>query len=209
MRVLLVRHGETPGNVIQSLDTRAPGPALTARGYRQALAVPHVLQGLPVDGIWASTLVRTVVTAAPLSADRQLTVHSLEGFREVRAGILEGRTDADSHAHYHDVLTRWLHGELDAAVPEGESGAEFLSRYDSALERVAESGVSTAVVVSHGSAIRHWAGLRVTGVSTPFALTHILANTGMVEIEGEPGSWTLVSWRDHAADEGIGAETPA
>ena len=35
MRLLLIRHGETPGNVLGQLDTAHPGPGLTDLGERQ------------------------------------------------------------------------------------------------------------------------------------------------------------------------------
>ena len=40
MRLLLVRHGQTPSNVAGLLDTALPGPGLTALGTRQAAAIP-------------------------------------------------------------------------------------------------------------------------------------------------------------------------
>lgn len=43
MRLLLVRHGETPSNVDRLLDTAVPGPGLTRLGERQAAALPEAL----------------------------------------------------------------------------------------------------------------------------------------------------------------------
>jgi broad specificity phosphatase PhoE len=56
MRLLLVRHGQTPSNVRSLLDTAVPGPGLTELGERQAAAPPEALAGEDIDALYASTL---------------------------------------------------------------------------------------------------------------------------------------------------------
>lgn len=65
MRLLLVRHGQTPSNVEFLLDTAVPGPGLTALGERQAAALPEALADEDIEALYVSTLVRTQLTAAP------------------------------------------------------------------------------------------------------------------------------------------------
>lgn len=200
MRLFLVRHGETPANVLQSIATDAPGPGLTEAGHRQARALPDVFRDVPIDGIWVSTLVRTQLTAAPLVADRNLPAVIVDGLREVEAGALEQRADLPSRQHYNEVAGSWLAGDLERAMPDGPNGYDFLRRYDAAIEQVASAGVETAVVVSHGTAIRHWTGIRVDGVDREFARHTHIPNTGVIEIEGVPGAWSLTSWMERSAD---------
>lgn len=45
MRLLLIRHGQTPSNLKHLLDTAAPGPGLTPLGQDQAAALPQALAG--------------------------------------------------------------------------------------------------------------------------------------------------------------------
>ncbi|KTR37372.1 histidine phosphatase, partial [Curtobacterium oceanosedimentum] len=40
MRLLLIRHGQTPANVSGVLDAEVPGPGLTELGQQQADALP-------------------------------------------------------------------------------------------------------------------------------------------------------------------------
>ena len=68
MRLLLVRHGQTPANVLGVLDTAVPGPGLTDLGRRQAAALPEALAEERIDAIVVTDLVRTHETAAPLVA---------------------------------------------------------------------------------------------------------------------------------------------
>ena len=54
MRLLLIRHGQTPGNVLGQLDTAFPGPGLTGLGERQAAALPEALADEDIEAIQAS-----------------------------------------------------------------------------------------------------------------------------------------------------------
>ncbi|WP_329415173.1 histidine phosphatase family protein [Streptomyces sp. NBC_00704] len=196
MRLLLVRHGQTPANVDNLLDTAVPGPGLTELGARQAAALPEALADEDVEALYASTLVRTQLTAAPLAAARGLGVLVRDGLREISAGDLEAQPgDTEQGALYMRTAFAWAAGETDLRMPGGESGTEFLARYDAVVAEVAASGARTAVLVSHGAAIRTWAAARAHNVDVPFAAAHRLANTGTVVLEGSPADgWKALSW---------------
>ncbi|XTR51136.1 histidine phosphatase family protein [Pseudarthrobacter sp. So.54] len=200
MRLLLIRHGQTPGNVLGQLDTAHLGPGLTELGQRQAAALARSLGDQQIDFLYASTLIRTQITAAPLSAARGLGVEVLEGLQEIEAGSLEKLNDKESHVRYLGTVFGWAAGELHRRMPTGPSGHEFFERFDASIARVAAaagSGAGTAAVVSHGAAIRVWAGLRATNVESGFAARHVLANTGIVALEGDPDAgWRLIHWDD-------------
>nr|WP_284288846.1 histidine phosphatase family protein [Angustibacter aerolatus] len=89
MRLILVRHGQTPSNVQRLLDTAVPGADLTDLGRQQAERVPTGLADEPVEAVYASTLVRTQQTAGPLAAALGLDVQVRDGLREITAGDLE------------------------------------------------------------------------------------------------------------------------
>lgn len=197
MRLLLVRHGQTPSNVAGLLDTALPGPGLTALGARQAAAIPDALADRVVEGVAVSTLVRTHLTASPLAERHGYDLLELDGFREVDAGDLEMSGEHDDHATYLETVFAWGRGEPDRRMPGGPDGAEFLARYDDAVASVARTGWRTAVVVSHGAAIRAWACARAAGVDVDRLAWTPLANTGLVEVEGDPVSgWRFVGVSD-------------
>lgn len=202
MRLLLIRHGQTPGNVLGQLDTAHPGPGLTELGERQAAALARSLAKEQIDLLYASTLVRTQITAAPLAADRGLDVEVLAGLREIEAGALEKLTDRESHLRYLGTVFAWAGGELDRRMPAGPSGHDFFERFDDAIARIAASAAeagdgATVAVVSHGAAIRVWSGLRADNVEAGFAARHVLANTGIVALDGDPDDgWRLIHWDD-------------
>ncbi|SEQ12218.1 probable phosphoglycerate mutase [Streptomyces sp. yr375] len=196
MRLLLVRHGQTPTNVAALLDTGVPGPGLTELGVRQAAALPQALAGEDIEVLYASDLVRTQLTAAPLAAARGLDVLVRDGLREISAGDLELLPgESEQGARYMRTAFAWAAGDVGLRMPGGESGAEFLARYDAVVAEAAASGAGTVALVSHGAAIRTWSAARAGNIDVPFAAAHRLANTGTVVLEGTPADgWQVVSW---------------
>ncbi|MEU6254646.1 histidine phosphatase family protein [Streptomyces sp. NPDC047043] len=196
MRLLLIRHGQTPSNVDFLLDTAIPGPGLTALGEQQAAALPEALADEDIEALYASTLVRTQLTAAPLAAARGLDVLVRDGIRELEAGDLEmlpGNTEQGEL--YMKTVFAWAAGDTELRMPGGESGAEALARYDAVVAEAAGSGAGTVAMVSHGAAIRMWTAARADNVDIPFAAARPLDNTGVVILEGSPtDGWKAITW---------------
>jgi broad specificity phosphatase PhoE len=208
---MLLRHGQTPSNVERLLDTAMPGPGLTELGKRQAAAVPHALRGRRVDAIVVSALVRTSLTAAPLARERGIEPLTVDGLHEIEAGELEMSGDHDAHLLYVGTVLAWARGDVGRAVPGGPDGYAFFGRFDEAVAQIAAKGWDSVVVVSHGAAIRAWASARVAGVDVDQVERTRLANTGLVEIEGDPISgWRLVAWAaEPIGGHGMPASDPA
>lgn len=195
MRLFLIRHGQTPSNVLGALDTAHPGPGLTELGATQASALVQTLADSPVEALFASTLVRTQHTAAPLASALGIDVEIRKGVHEIEAGSLEMRTDRESVMRYVETAYAWSVGEYDRRMPDGPDGHDFFGRFDADIEAVSNAGVETAAIVSHGAAIRVWVAHRSSGLGGDLAVDYVLANTGIVELEGSSrDGWRLVSW---------------
>jgi broad specificity phosphatase PhoE len=194
VRLLLIRHGQTPANVAGTIDTALPGPGLTDLGLEQAAALPATVAGEDVEAVYVSRALRTHLTAQPLAAHLGVPLVELPGVHEVQAGDVEKRADTDSVRIYLKTQGRWADGDLDVGVPGGETGHDFFGRYDSSLQQVVDARHDTAVIVSHGAAIRTWVTLRSTNLGPRFALNNPITNTGVVVVEGEPGAWVTRSW---------------
>ena len=196
MRLLLVRHGQTPSNVDHLLDTAVPGPGLTPLGERQAAALPEVLADEDIEAVYASTLTRTRLTAAPLAAARGLDVIVRAGIRELSAGDLEMRPgDSPEGELYLRTVFAWAAGDTALRIPGGESGEEALARYDAVIAEAAASGAGTVAMISHGAAIRVWTAARAFNVDVAFAASRPLENTGVVILEGSPSDgFKALAW---------------
>jgi len=199
MRLLLIRHGQTPSNVSGSLDTRIPGPGLTTLGQAQAEAIPATLADVPIDAIYASVQVRSQITAAPLAADRALEVQVRAGIREISSGDYEMRSDRASVEEYLAVMVLWVDGDVDAQLPGGETASDMLARFDEVVAEAYSAGYSSVAMVSHGAAIRTWSGSRATNLSAEFIGENPLHNTGIVILEGTPETgWTALTYMGEA-----------
>lgn len=197
MRLVLIRHGQTPSNVLGLLDTQPPGPGLTDLGLQQAAAVPAALVGQPIELIYASTARRAQLTAAPLALSRRLEVQIRSGVREIAAGDWEMLGDDEAVRGYLRVIGRWMAGALHERIPgaAGESGAEVLQRFDEVVAEVVATGVTGAALVAHGAIIRFWASVRAGNLDDEFGASHPLRNTGIVVLEGSiDKGWTALSW---------------
>lgn len=195
MRLILIRHGQTPSNVAGQLDTAAPGAGLTTLGTAQAAAVPGALAEETIAAIYASPRLRTKLTAQPLADERGLPVIVRPGLEEVSAGVLEMRSDEEAVLTYIDTLADWLRGDLDRSIPGGHDGRRFLERFGGAIESIAaEHPDETAAVFSHGAAIRAWSFI-TGGLDPEDAVERRIRNTGAAFLEGDPaGGWRLVQW---------------
>ncbi|MFE6955778.1 histidine phosphatase family protein [Streptomyces sp. NPDC057696] len=195
MRLLLIRHGQTPSNLKHLLDTEAPGPGLTPLGQDQAAALPQALAGETIDALYVSTLLRTQLTAAPLAAATGLEVQVRDGIRELVAGKLEMRGDDEAAALYLSTAFAWSEGDVERRMPGGENGVEALGRFDSVVAEAARSGAETVAMVSHGAAIRMWVAARATNVDVAYASSRPLGNTGVVVLSGSPDQgWQTLVW---------------
>jgi broad specificity phosphatase PhoE len=197
-RLVLLRHGQSYGNVERRLDTRPPGAALTPLGRDQALAFA---QGSGRPAMLAhSVAVRASETAAVIGAELDLPAHEVAGIHEVQVGELENRNDDDAVAEFNAIYDRWHHGELDVPLPGGETGNEVLDRYVPVLTDLRmrylddDDFNGDIVVVSHGAAIR-LASAVLAGVEGNFALDNHLDNAESVVLAPiTDGRWCCVRW---------------
>ncbi|WP_077490566.1 histidine phosphatase family protein [Sinomonas mesophila] len=197
MRLLLIRHGQTPSNLVRALDTAVPGPGLTGLGAQQAQALVGALEDEPLGAVFASTQLRARLTAAPLAAARGLEVAVRDGLREIAAGRLEMCADEASILEYHGIFDGWLRGRLDACVDGGEDGHRAYARFNAVVEEAEylADGIPAVAMVSHAAMIRAWCGHHALNVDADFIAGRILSNTGIVALEGSSArGWTVETW---------------
>jgi broad specificity phosphatase PhoE len=202
MRLILVRHGQTPANVEGVLESTVPGPGLTALGHEQAEQLVEALADEKIDSIFLSSMVRTHLTAAPLVAARGIEPVVRDGIREIAAGDVEGNTDDASVHQYVHTLLAWCGGDLDVRMPGAESGHEVIARFDEVVAEAESLGVDSVVLVSHGAVIRAWCAARTSNVDLDFVSNHYVVNTGVVVVVGstEEG-WEVESWLGESVSE--------
>ena len=190
VRLVMVRHGETPANAQHILDTRPPGLPLNERGHAQAATLAQRLAADPVTAVHASVAIRAQETAAPVAAAHGLDVRVVEGVHEVFCGELEGRSGRAALESFMAVYDAWWTGDLDARLPGGESAHDVRDRFLPALDGILDGASGDVVLVSHGAAIR----LAAAALLGDTAETRFLPNTGIVVLRPENGRWALEHW---------------
>ncbi len=198
-RLILVRHGQSHGNVERRLDTRPPGADLTDLGREQAREFARAHTHRP--GLLVHSVARRAAqTAAEIGAELGLGATEAAGIHEVQAGELENRNDDDAIAEFNAIYQRWHQGEVDVAMPGGESAFDVLDRYVPVITDLRlrylddEDWTEDIVVVSHGAAIR-LAAATLAGVDSSFVLDHHLANTDSVVLAPiTDGRWSCLQW---------------
>lgn len=202
MRLILIRHGQTPANVAGILESTVPGPGLTTLGHQQAEQLVAALGDRPIDALYVSTMVRTHLTAAPLAAARGLTPIERPGLREISAGDVEGNTDDASVHQYVSTLFEWCAGDLDVRMPGAQDGHEVIARFDEVVREVEALGLADVALVSHGAMIRAWCAVRTTNIDLDFVTDHYVSNTGVVVVEGScADGWEVTSWLGESVSE--------
>ncbi|MGV0790349.1 histidine phosphatase family protein [Mycolicibacterium sp. XJ1819] len=199
MTLTFVRHAESAANADGVIDTSVPGPGITALGQQQAAQVAAVLAGNDYDGIYVSSMLRTQQTAEPLLdlLPEGTAFQVLPGLREISAGIFEGSSERDGLGRLGYALApvAWTLGLRFVPVLGGEDGNAFDARVDNAIRQIQANGDENAVAFSHGATIMFWVMMNVDNPDLGLLLSHQLANTDTVVVEGShEDGWTLVNW---------------
>jgi hypothetical protein len=150
-----VRHGESGDLTV--INTMVPGPDLTGPGETQAQDVAGLLAHDGIDEIYASTMVRSQETAAPLiealsslNDGNGVPYETLSGLNEIDAGIFEGAPvnvgDVPlGGALYLLAPLAWTLGLV--SVPQlgstvDPNGIAFDARVDEAVQKIYEGSVA-------------------------------------------------------------------
>ncbi|MEU0652246.1 histidine phosphatase family protein [Streptomyces albogriseolus] len=206
-RIVLVRHGESTGNVDDTVYERVPDHALglTERGRKQAEATGERLRGLFGQervSVYVSPYRRTLETLNAFHLDPDLIrVREEPRLREQDWGNWQDREDVRLQKAYRDA-----YGHFFYRFAQGESGADVYDRVGGFLESLFRSFEDpdhprNVLIVTHGLAMRlfcmrwfHWTVAEFESLSNP----------GNAEVRmlvlGENGKYALDRpfdrWRD-------------
>lgn len=155
MQLLLVRHGESTGNVSGVLQT--DDEALTDRGREQARAIAARLAARgDVRSLYTSPLARARETASIIGEAVGLLAAPDPRLAEINVGTAAGQTfEAWATAHPDEALRFQTEG-VDYQFPGGETPRRLGTRTAEAIDDVIRTHRlldGAVVVVSHGGAL--------------------------------------------------------
>jgi probable phosphoglycerate mutase len=158
LKLILVRHGETPLNSEKRLTGQLDVP-LTDIGEQQATAVRERLAGQRIDLLLSSTLIRAQRTAEIIGEAHTLAPQTCNWLDERFCGVLEGLTKAEMKQQYPQAHKAYKSRHLNLPIDgNGETSQQFYTRVANGLESLARDQAKqpelTVVAASHGGTIR-------------------------------------------------------
>jgi len=222
-RLLLVRHGESEGNVAASRAEREGSPtidlavrdadvALSATGEEQARALRSwwEQEGSSVDEYWVSPYLRARQTLA-LAVDEEALAGRTridERLRDRELGILDLLTARGVREFHPEEAARRRHlGKFFHRPPGGESWADVALRLRSFLGENLDRPAETVLVVAHDAVV-----MLILAILLPldeaellaFAAENTVRNASVTELVRGDTGWELTTFSsvEHLAVEG-------
>lgn len=150
--IYLFRHGLTRGNINAQYIGHTDYPLTTdsISSLRNIKAHHHYPE---VQAVFSSPLKRCLDSANIMFPKNNPLV--INDFIEYNFGEFEECTAKD--LENNEDFKNWLHGDINAKPPYGESNAEFIHRICDAFEKVVEglikTGMQTAAIVGHAGVL--------------------------------------------------------
>jgi probable phosphoglycerate mutase len=197
--LLLIRHGETAWNAEARIQGQLDVP-LSNTGIWQAGRLAQRLADERIDAIISSDLARAWLTAQPIGQARHIEPLPDVRLRERHFGVFQGHTLDHIAVNWPAEFAAWRQRDPAWAIPEGESGTQFINRVLDALDEIAHRHAGgTVAVVAHGGvldvAYRHARGLTWNAPRQ-----HQMANAALNRVTARPRPLRMevVLWGDVA-----------
>jgi 2,3-bisphosphoglycerate-dependent phosphoglycerate mutase len=190
--LVVARHGDA-----EYVDTvfSDEGGTLSPVGRVQAAALAEEVRSRRVAHVWCSDSARAVQTAEIIAGRLEVSVTTRKGLREIDVGDLHG--EPFSIPAICAVTDHWFEGDLEAAFPRGESGADVIARYAATLAEIADvHRGETVVVVAHQTASCIALPSLARNVTPAWADRHRLDHGEYAELVIDSDDWALTRWGD-------------
>ena len=151
MKIYLVRHGETTGDI----EDRVGGSYddhLTEKGKNQLKETSKKLADKNVEIIFSSPLIRAQESAEIISQDLDCPINIVDGLKERHYGVITGLIKKDAKLKYPEALER--HHDQSYTHPEGEPYQCFYDRVIDAFKEVIDQGYQNFVILGHGGSLK-------------------------------------------------------
>ena len=194
MKLLLIRHGESLGNVTRQWQGWLDAP-LTGRGREQAQRLAERLQqwsverSEPLAAVYSSTLARAYQTASILARRCGLPLVLDKRLRERDIGELQGLTWPEIETRYPELAQTIRQRRTVPALPGGETTFHLAERVCQAVEGIIDQAngrtqAENVAIVTHGGSLNAYFNRLVgRGDDMPFLFRFGNASLSIVEIQ--------------------------
>jgi broad specificity phosphatase PhoE len=200
MRIVLVRHGES---IMNKIETRlnmfcgALNVPLTEKGRMQAESIMNSEYILSLDEVYSSDLIRAYETAKIMIQKTNLELKVDKRIRERSLGIFEGEFRDELEIKYPEYFKKEdqlkFRRDFVAKAPEGENYTEVCARIMDFFNEFDLSSDLNVGIVSHIHAIRCMLYL-LLGLTKEEILKVAVPNSEPIVLEGDAlGNFKLIS----------------
>ncbi|HSX39664.1 MAG TPA: histidine phosphatase family protein [Candidatus Saccharimonadales bacterium] len=150
--LILIRHGETPANIINVLHKVNDQDQLTELGIKQMSETAKKLKESEVNALYSSNEIRAKQSADILGNHLNIDVQSSNDLKERNWGSFSGRPWLE----VKEILEQLpLEERYNFTPPNGESWQSFEARLVPAINEIVNNNLDKkVVVVTHGGSIR-------------------------------------------------------
>lgn len=143
MKITLIRHGETEGNLRKAYIGSTDEP-LSLEGISKLQTVSNLQKK-----VYVSNKIRTQETAKILFPQAELEIISL--LEEMNFGLFEGKNFKELEENV--LYQTWISGNCQGFCPKGERMSDFIYRCKNAFYQVATKNSEDKIFVIHGGTI--------------------------------------------------------
>jgi len=189
--LLVARHGDAAYPIRGVLTDE--GGTLTDLGRSQAAALAESVRPRRIAAVYTSAMSRAVSTGQIAAASLGVRADVVPGLQEFSVGELSGLPYDDPRPQ--QVFDAWVDGDLDAAIPGGESGLQIVERYEAALASIADlHRGETVVVISHGGVMSLVLPRLADNTPNDLARNRFLPNCAAAELSVDGDGWAMLHW---------------
>ena len=192
MKILIIRHGQSTGNVEGRFTGQTDVP-LTSLGITQGKVLcKHLIDNYNIDAIYTSQLIRAKDTIKDLVTALKIVPKEDKRINELDLGDWEGKKLVDLKATCPKDLERWTNEPKTFHCPNGES---FKDVYDRALEflfDLVKTDAKTICVCAHGGIVRSMLCYAKYGSVEHVSKVDWGKNASITEIDYQNGKFNIV-----------------
>lgn len=137
---------------------------LSELGMAQAERVAKYFDGIKIDAVYSSDLIRAVHTAKPLADSKGLETVTSPSLREINAGLWQGVAFTEIEKRFPDTYHVWRNDIGRSHCDGGESVAELADRVYSYILKIAKENTGKSVAIfTHATPLKSFISLITHG----------------------------------------------
>lgn len=152
MKIYLIRHGETEGNVQKKYLGVSHSPFTDAGIIKNAENITR-LSDIKFDVIYTSPSQRCLTIASDFGEKICIAPIVEDNLMELNFGIFENLTWQQAHQNYRDEFDKWCEDTYGYSIPEGESQKNLDQRVNIFINELKKSDYNNIAIFSHGGTI--------------------------------------------------------